>query len=109
MRIILIIVLAIFSIYTGWIAWEFGYTSVFTSSLKEHPSTQVLVDLFVMGSLVMGSLVLAIMIFDNQRAGRSFRQVAPFVTITMLAGAIGPLLYFIVHGDLLKSKEKKAI
>lgn len=104
MRIILIIVLAIFSIYTGWIAWEFGYTSVFTSSLKEHPSTQVLVDLFV-----MGSLVLAIMIFDNQRAGRSFRQVAPFVTITMLAGAIGPLLYFIVHGDLLKSKEKKAI
>lgn len=102
MRFMLITVLAIFSIYTGWIVWEFGYTSVFEVSLREQPSTQVLVDLFV-----MGGILLAIMILDNQRNGRPFRKVAPFVVVTLLAGSIGPLLYFIVHADLLKYNPKK--
>ncbi len=101
MKLVLIIVLAIFSLYTGWIAWEFGYSSVFESALKEHPSTQVLIDLFV-----MGGLVLAIMISDNQKSGRTFRQLMPYVILTALLGAIGPLLYFIVYTDLLKSKAK---
>lgn len=98
MRILLSLVLTIFSIYTGWIVWNFGYTSVFEVSLREHPSTQVLIDLFIMGGIVLG-----IMILDNQRRGRSFIKVVPFLIITLLAGSIGPLLYFIIHTDLLKN------
>ncbi|MES2803197.1 MAG: hypothetical protein V4654_11940 [Bdellovibrionota bacterium] len=102
MRFLLITVLVIFSIYTGWIVWEFGYTSVFEVTLREHPSTQVLVDLFV-----TGSILLAIMILDNQRNGRPFRKVLPFVIVTVLAGSIGPLLYFIVYTDLLRLGSNK--
>jgi hypothetical protein len=102
MRFLLIAVLTVFSIYTGWIVWEFGYTSVFEVSLREHPSTQVLVDLFV-----MGGILLAIMILDNQRNGRPFRKVAPFVIVALLAGSIGPLLYFLVYTDLLKVSSNK--
>lgn len=101
MRFFLITVLAIFSIYTGWIVWEFGYTSVFEVSLREHPSTQVLVDLFI-----TGGILLTIMVLDNQRNGRSFRKVVPFVIVTLLAGSIGPLLYFIIYTDLLKCTSK---
>lgn len=101
MRIILILVLTFFSIYTGWIAWEFGYTSVLESALREHPTTQVLIDLFI-----MGGLVLAIMISDNQKSGRTFLQLLPYVILTALLGAIGPLLYFIFYTDLLKAKAK---
>lgn len=99
MRIILATVLVLFSIYTGWIVWEFGYTSVFEVSFREHPSTQVVVDLFV-----TGGILLLVMILDNQRSGRPFRKVLPFALATIFAGSIGPLLYFLFYPSLLKSK-----
>lgn len=102
MRLFLGAVLVLFSIYTGWIAWEFGYTSVFEVSLREHPSTQVLVDLWISCGLLF-----FIMILDNRRHGRAFRKVAPFALVTLLVGAIGPLLYFLVYPNLLNTKEKE--
>lgn len=99
LRFLLILVLALFSLYTGWIAWEFGYTSVFEVSLRQHPSTQALVDLWISCGLLF-----FVIIFDNRRNGRPFRKVAPFAIVTMLLGAIGPLLYFLVYPNLLEMK-----
>jgi hypothetical protein len=101
MRFLLGTVLVLFSVYTGWIVWEFGYTSVFEVTLREHPSTQALIDL-----LIACGLLFFVMILDNRRSGRPFRKVAPFAIITILAGSIGPLLYFLVYSNLLKSKSE---
>jgi hypothetical protein len=99
MKFLLTIVLVLFSVYTGWIVWEFGYTSVFEVSFREHPSTQAVVDLFV-----MGGVLLLVMIFDNQRSGRPLHKILPFVLLTIFAGSIGPLLYLLFYPSLLKSK-----
>jgi hypothetical protein len=101
MRLLLGTVLVLFSLYTGWIVWEFGYTSVFEVSLREHPSTQALVDLFI-----SCGLLLFIVIFDNRRNGRSLQKVAPFAILTILLGAIGPMLYFLVYPNLLRIVDK---
>jgi hypothetical protein len=99
LRFLLATVLVLFSIYTGWIIWQFGYTSVFEVCLREHPSTQALIDL-----LISCGLLFFIMIFDNRRSGRPIRKVVPFAIVTVLAGSIGPLLYFLVYSHLLKPK-----
>lgn len=104
MRFLLGTVFVLFSIYTGWVAWEFGYTSVFEVSLREHPSTQVLIDLWIAGALLF-----FIMILDNRRQGRSFRKVAPFAILTLFFGALGPLLYFFVYPNLLKFRAENKI
>lgn len=99
MRVILGAVLILFAVYTGWIAIEFGYTSVFEVCLREPPSTQALVDLWI-----SCGLLLLLMVFDNKKNGRPFRLVAPFVVITLVAGAIGPLAYYFVYSDSLKQQ-----
>jgi hypothetical protein len=99
MRLLLGLVLVLFSAYTGWIVWQFGYTSVFEVTLQQHPSTQVLLDLYIAGSILFW-----LMIVDNKRQGRSFKKVLPYLTVTLFFGAIGPLIYFLVYPDLLKLK-----
>ncbi len=101
-RILLGTILILFSIYTGWVVWQFGYTSVFEVTLREHPSTQVLIDLFITGGLLF-----VVMVLDHQRSGRSLSKFVPFAIVTILAGSIGPLLYFIVYPDLFKSSSRK--
>ncbi len=100
MRLILVTILVLFSTYTGWIAWEFGYTSVFEVSLREHPSTQVLIDLFIAGGMLF-----VIMVLDNRKSGRSFRKIIPYAVVTLAAGSVGPLLYFTVYPDLLNPRK----
>ncbi len=102
MRLILGTILVLFSIYTGWIAWEFGYLSVFEVTLRQHPSTQVFVDL-----LIAGGLLFVIMILDNRRSGRSLVKIVPYAIVTMVGGAIGPLLYFTVYPDLFTTRKNR--
>ena len=97
MRFLIGLVLLLFSVYTGWVVWQFGYTSVFTVTLQQHPSTQVLLDLYIAGSLLFW-----IMILDNKRQGRAVKKVIPYLVVTMFLGAIGPLIYFLVYPELLK-------
>jgi hypothetical protein len=85
------------------VAWEFGYTSVFEVAFREHPTTQAVIDLWISCGLLF-----MIMIVDNRRSGRRPRAVAPYALITMLLGAIGPLLYFIVYPGLLTIKGRAA-
>jgi hypothetical protein len=95
-RLLLGIVLVLFSVYTGWIAVEFGYTSVFEVAFREHPTTQAVVDLWIACGLLF-----FVMILDNQRSGGTLYSVAPYAVLTLLLGAIGPLLYFLVQPNLL--------
>lgn len=97
MKILLILVLALFSAYTGWVAWEFGYLSVFEVSLREHPSTQAIIDLWIACGLLF-----LIIFADHLRSGRPLIHFVPFAIVTSIFGAIGPLLYFICYSDLLK-------
>ncbi|MFN7903609.1 MAG: hypothetical protein ACK5P5_00345 [Pseudobdellovibrionaceae bacterium] len=100
MRPLLAAILILFSAYTGWIVWEFGYTSVFEVSFREHPSTQVVIDLFV-----AGLILLLVMVADNRRHGRPFRKVLPFLILGIFTGSIGALLYFLIYPDLLIAKK----
>ncbi len=99
MRLLLGFVLVLFSLYTGWVAWEFGYTSVFEVCFREHPSTQAVFDLWIACGLLF-----VVMLRDNQKSGRPWQKAAPFAVLTLLLGAIGPLLYFFVYTDLLQAK-----
>ncbi len=99
MRFLLGAVLVLFSAYSGWIVFDFGYLSVFHVTLREHPSTQVFIDL-----LIACGLLFLVMVADYRKNGRSLLKFIPFVIVTALAGSIGPLLYFIVYPDLLKFK-----
>jgi hypothetical protein len=101
MRLFIGIVLILFAAYTGWIAWEFGYTSVFEVAFREHPTTQAVVDLWI----ACGFLFL-IMVRDNHNNGRSLRQVSPFLLVTLVAGALGPLSYFFVYPGLLQARAR---
>lgn len=74
---------------------------MFEVSFREHPSTQVVIDLWIAGFILM-----LVMIADNQRHGRTFFQVLPFLIVGLFAGAIGALLYFLVYPNGLKSKIK---
>ncbi|HAA57330.1 MAG TPA: DUF2834 domain-containing protein [Myxococcales bacterium] len=96
MRLFIGVVLFAFSFYTAWIVWQFGYTSVFTETLRSHPSTQVLFDLFISGGLLT-----LVMIVDNHRKGRSFVTLIPFLLLTLSFASIGLLLYVLVYPDLL--------
>lgn len=98
MRLMAGAVLVLFMLYTGWIVWEFGYLSVFQVAFREHPTTQAVVDLWIACGLLF-----FIMILDNRRSGTPVRSVAPYALVTLLAGSIGPLLYFVVYPNLLES------
>lgn len=102
MRSTLILILVAFSCYTAWIGWEFGYLSVFTETLDKHPSTQALLDL-----VIAAVLLLFVMIADNRRRGRDFKNVLPYVITTLLLGSIGPLLYFIKNVDFFSPEKER--
>ncbi len=102
MRPFIAVILLLFSVHTGWIAWEFGYTSVFEVAFREQPTTQAVVDLWIACGLLF-----VIMIRDNTSSGRSLRAVAPFAIVTLVAGSIGPLLYFLFYPGLLQGKAKR--
>ena len=99
MRLFLGVVLLVFSAYTAWVAWQFGYTSVFTVCFSAHPSAQALLDLFIAAGMLT-----FIMIVDNHRSGRSFLSLLPYLILALVFASIGPLLYFLIHPELLTFK-----
>ena len=101
MRPLLLLLLIPFSIYSAWVAWTFGYTSVFTVGFREHPTTQALLDLFISVGLLM-----LIMIADSIKNNRSISKMAPFIVLTLLLGAIGPLIYFLTYPSILTRERR---
>jgi uncharacterized membrane protein YtjA (UPF0391 family) len=79
------VVLAVFGVWTVWIAARHGYTGFIELALAEAWAAQMLVDLVIALVLVIGWMVA-----DARRSGRS---PWGYVALTLVAGSIGPLLY----------------
>lgn len=86
-RVLLMIVLFAFGLYSAYAVAEIGYVGIFASH-AHIAGLQVLADLVIALSLVM-----AWMVHDASIHGR---RVWPFILCTLAFGSIGPLLYLLV-------------
>ena len=87
---VLLLILAPFSLVTAYALWEVGYIGIFTSSLANWGTAQVLCD------LVVTSLLAIIWMVNDARSRGT--NAWPFVVVTLLAGSFGPLLYLLKRG-----------
>jgi hypothetical protein len=89
-RPLLILVLAVFGVYSTYVMFEVGYLGIWRAAFSNGGSIQVLCDLVI--SL---SLVCAWMVTDARQRGRN---PWPFVILALCAGSFGPLLYLLLRG-----------
>ena len=90
MKLLYGVLLAGFSIYTGYIILNYGYLSVFEVAFSSAPAIQLYLDLAI--SLVLIDLWI---IFDVRKNGKSWLVALPFILISFIIGIIGPLLYLV--------------
>jgi hypothetical protein len=81
---------------TGVAIWQHGIIGVFASVLDSSASLQIFIDL-----VIMCLLVLIWIRADSRLHSRLFW---PWVLLTLVAGAFGPLLY-LLFGVLLKKRK----
>jgi hypothetical protein len=93
-RILLTIVLALFSALSAIALWQHGYWGIFEPHFKTFGAGQVLADLVIAVSLAM------LWMWHNAKA--TGRNVWPWLALSLVAGSFGPLLY------LLTAKSKVA-
>ena len=87
--LLLVAVLAAFSVITVLALINVGYIGIFTTNLDNWAGIQVLIDL-----IIIAALACIWMIADARKRGVS---PWPFVLITVFAGSFGPLLYLVVR------------
>lgn len=85
----LLIVLALFGGFSGWVMLEVGYMGIWRAGLANPGALQVLVDL-----VIVSGLAILWMLADARARGRN---AWPFVAITLFAGSFGPLLYLLLE------------
>jgi len=85
--IVLLVVLADFLAFTGYVLVEHGYIGLWRAAFANLATMQVLFDLVVVGLLAAVWIVQ-----DSRRRGWN---PWPFVVLTVAAGSVGPLLYLI--------------
>jgi hypothetical protein len=81
------VVLIVFSIFSGYVVYQYGYIGLFEQGLTNAATIQIFLDL-----TIALSLVLLWMWQDARRQGIS---PLPYVILTLTLGSIGPLLYLI--------------
>lgn len=86
-RVLLMIVLFVFGLYSAYAVAEVGVVGIFASH-AHVAGLQVFADLVIALSLAM-----AWMVHDASVHGR---KVWPFILCTLALGSIGPLLYLLV-------------
>jgi len=84
---LLILVLIAFGAFTAAAVLQDGIAGIFASVVHSFGSMQIFADLVIALSLVM-----AWMWRDAQNSGRN---IWPWIVVTLVAGSLGPLLYFI--------------
>lgn len=94
-RVVLTIILLLFSALTAVALWQHGYWGLFEPHFKTFGAGQVLADLVIAVSLAM-----LWMWHDAKATGRN---VWPWLALSLVAGSFGPLLY------LLTAKRKAAV
>jgi energy-converting hydrogenase Eha subunit A len=98
-RVLLLLVLAMFSVVTALALWHHGYWGIFEPAFKSWGAAQVFMDLVI----ALGLIVL----WMWQDAKRTGRNVWPWILLTLVLGSFGPLLYLVVGKtqDYLVAKE----
>lgn len=87
-RFALILVIAAFGAYSGYVLLEVGYLGLWQAAFANVATTQVILDLVIIGSLACLWIV-----SDARKTGRN---PWPYVAITLTAGSFGPLLYLLM-------------
>lgn len=88
LTLLLILVIAAFAALTGVALMEHGYIGIFSFHFTSSAGMQVITDLVIVCALAM--------IWMVRDASTQGRTVWPFVVLTLVAGAFGPLLYLLV-------------
>jgi hypothetical protein len=83
------VVLIVFSIFSGYVVYHYGYIGLFEQGLANAATLQILLDL-----TIALSLVLMWMWQDARKQGIS---PLPYLVLTLTPGSIGPLLYLVRH------------
>lgn len=89
-KLFLILLLLGFSIPTVFALKEYGYFGFFGAALTNIANIQVFIDLSI--SLLLINLW---MLHDARRRGDSLISLLPYLLISLLLGAFGPLLYLL--------------
>ncbi len=88
-RLLLILVLAAFSVLTALALWHHGYWGILEPHFRSFGAGQVLADLVIALTLVM------IWLWRDARTGG--RNPWPWIGLTLIAGSFGPLLYLLTQ------------
>jgi drug/metabolite transporter (DMT)-like permease len=81
-----LVALILFGSFSAWVVSQVGYFGVFQNQLDSPAGWQVIIDL-----IIACLLLLAWIVPDAKSKGRN---PWPFIVLTLLLGAIGPLAYF---------------
>ncbi|WP_312931805.1 DUF2834 domain-containing protein [Pseudomonas sp.] len=95
LRCIALVALVLFSLYTGWTMLIAEQSLLaFGMTLIASPDTaQVVIDLYLMAALAA-----LWMVRSNQRRGKPWVAVLPYLALTAVFVSVGPLLYLMVNG-----------
>jgi hypothetical protein len=81
------VVLVVFSIFSGYVVYQYGYIGLFEQGLANAATLQIFLDLTIALSLVL--------VWLWQDARKHGVSPLPYLILTLSLGSIGPLLYLI--------------
>lgn len=87
-KIVILIVLLLFSVLTAVALRDHGFVGIFMQELRNFGTMQVLADL-----VIALSLALVWIWFDSRKTKRLFW---PWLLLTLTIGSFGPLLYLLL-------------
>ena len=93
-RTIVFVVFAIFTTFSGYVSWHFGYSSAFPP-FKDLPTTQIFWDL-----VIALSIVLHLFYRDLKRRKQPMWPLLLCAVGIILLGSISPLLFLLLRKDL---------
>jgi len=88
MRSLLIVVTALFSVFTLWVVGRTGLVGFYEQLLASPAGWQVFADI-----VIALTMVLAWLWHDARAGGRRFW---PYAALTLALGSIGPLVYLLL-------------
>lgn len=81
------VALVLFSIFSGYVVYQYGYIGLFAQGLANAATVQIFLDLTIALSLVL--------LWLWQDARKQGISPLPYVILTLALGSIGPLLYLV--------------
>lgn len=81
------IILIAFSLFSGYVVYQYGYIGLFEQGLANAATLQIFLDLTIALSLVL--------IWMWQDARKQGISPLPYVVLTLTLGSIGPLVYLV--------------